>query len=180
VTPPRADLIAEVIAQFDHSSVVRLRNSDEPGLQLSPSTVSLLDATVQAAGLRASAHHDRGLADAVVALAQFISPLVKRSSVAVETGSGPILGPQAVAKLARLCQAAFVKVRAHPDYMLSDSIVQLVRCLEPIISKYRLESSIFLASRMPTRYDTATLMREVDDAIEGLRRLGEEDDPSRA
>lgn len=46
MTQSRADAIAEVIAQFDHSSVVRLRNSDEPGLQLSPSTVSLLDATV--------------------------------------------------------------------------------------------------------------------------------------
>jgi len=176
MTTPSSHAIVEVIACFNHSSVVRTDDSNEPRLQLSRPTMELLSATVQAAGLRATKHHDRSLADAVSALAQFIAPLVGQTSDDI---SGPILGPQAVARLTRLCEAAFAKVRQHSDYMLSDAIVQVVRCFEPIVSKYRLESRIYLASQTPARYDANTVMREVEAAIDGLGRLSDEVDPSR-
>lgn len=178
MTARHAQAVEQVIAEFEHSAIVLLRGSDEPRLELSRSTTQRLAATVSAAGLRAIRHPDPAFSEAVSALAQFVAPLVDQRGDH-DAASGPILAPQAVARLTRLCQVALTQVRRQAPHLLSDAIVQLVNCLEPVLSMYRREARIYLASRMPTHLDTETALREVDAAIDGLRELSATDDPSR-
>ena len=73
------DPIAEVIAEFDHSTVIRLHGEDIPSTRLSGHTVSGIANPLQAAILRAKAHHDESLRDAVVELAAILAPTLART-----------------------------------------------------------------------------------------------------